>query len=38
MYRVETPRKANLVHLDGRRMLFDLAAHDGFEKTAEGEN
>jgi predicted thioesterase len=31
-------RKANLLRVDGRRMLFDLAAHDEFEKTAEGEN
>jgi len=30
--------KANLKHVDSRPMLFDVAAYDEFEKTAEGEN
>jgi fluoroacetyl-CoA thioesterase len=31
-------KKANLLRVDGRRMLFDVAAYDEFDKIAEGEN
>ena len=30
--------EAYLKRVDGRRMLFDVAAYDEFEKIAEGEN
>jgi predicted thioesterase len=30
--------KATLREVDGRRLLFDLEAHDGKEKIAEGHN
>ena len=32
------PTEAYLREIDGRRLVFDVAAYDGFEKISEGLN